>query len=378
MTKRLTGSIGRLILPFLTIISIIILTAQCSPGGSADGVTNITVNYNLNNVKPFEKAPYEVSYEIIPLLLPQYENIRIFINNIEVYDGKIYISTLRESILIFDTNGNFINKIPKGDQLTELQAMVDFMVNRKENKLEVFDVKRVSEFDLSGRFLASNELDGITGTEYGIAGNNRFFLRHKNSLSDYSFTINPGNRDFEWRTGQTVANILNPKHFHTYDNTLYFTGYTDKVYSMGANDSIPKLVAVVKNMNKDSNFRGLDNDRFQILSAQKKLFTYINNFFVYNPQLWAFTLHAGELGEKIFMDLESGNYYSHPLTGIPYSQNNRWVEDGAEYYLFPSAKFSEETSAKINEIAPDLYKAMEAAPADSKMWVIKATYTKKQ
>lgn len=154
---------------------------------------------------------------------------------------------------------------------------------------------------------------------------------------------------------------------------------------MGAKDTVPEILATVVNMSSDDNLRGLDRERHLALSAQKKHFTYINNFFVYNQNLWGFSLFVGDAGYKILYDLEANNYYSHPLTGVPYSQNNRWVEEGAEYYLFPPSKFADETAEAILEIAPSLYQVMDdRAKAEkgkeikSKMWIIKATYKKKE
>lgn len=360
----------------IALIALVFILPGCGSGGSKGGVTEITVKYNYQNIKPFADLSYKVDYSIIPLELPYGENIRIYLNNIEVFENRIYVSTLRESIYIFDTNGYLVSKISKGEELAELESLTDFMINRQERVLEVFDSKRLCRYDLEGRFIDSQELKGILGTEYGVIGNNRIYLRHKNSLSEHTFTVTPGNKNFEWKTGQTMSNILNPKHFHSYNNALYFTGYSDKVYRLEANDSIPQIIATVTHMHKDNNVKGLDNARYEALSAQKKLFTYINNFFVYNDDLWAFSLHAGEYSEKIFLDRTNGNYYSHPLTGVPYSQNNRWVENGTEYYLFPASKF-EESSNTIKNVAPELHKAMEEAPSDCKMWIIKATYTKK-
>ncbi len=375
--KPTTTSKAKFFIPILSLILFLSATG-CSSKGSSDGTVEISVNYNFKNVKPFEKSPYDVSYEIIPLQLPQYESIRIYLNNIEVFEDYIYVSTLRESIFIFDKQGNFVNKIAKGEDISEINSLTDFMIDRQGRKLEVFDKNRIVVYDLGGNYMESKELDGIMGVEYGISGENRIFLRHKNSLSEHTFTITPGNKTLELKTGQTVSNILNPKHFSTYQNTLYFTGYSNKVYSLESNDSIPNIIATVNNMNQNPTATGLDIERYQNLCAQKKHFTYINNFFVYNPNLWGFTLFVGETGYKIFMDTQSGKYYSHPLTGVPYSQNNRWVENQSEYYLFPVAKFSEETATTIKDTSPDLYNQMERAPADTKMWIIKTTYTNKQ
>lgn len=362
----------------LLITAFIALPYGCSSSGSAENGIEIAVNYSMKNVKPFEKSNYTVDYEILPLQLPQQENIKIYLNNIEVFEDYIYISTLRESLVIFDNTGRFIHKIPVGKGINQVDRLLDYMVNRQEREIEILEVDKISEFDLTGNYLRSNESKGVYAVEYGISGDKRVFLRQKNSMSDYSFIIYPQEQDFEWKTGQTKVNSINPKHFHTYQNSLYFTGYSNKVYKLGAGDTLPQTFAYVKNMNTDHTVRGIDTDRYEILCEQKKQFTYINNFFVYNQNLLGFTLFQGSEGFKIFFDVESKNYYSHPLTNVPYSQNNRWVEDGTEYYLFPSNKFDEETAEKIKNIAPDLFDAMGSAPTDYKMWLIKATYSKKE
>ena len=131
-------------------------------------------------------------------------------------------------------------------------------------------------------------------------------------------------------------------------------------------------------MNTDNTVKDIDKDRYEALCEQKSQFTYINNFYVYNDNLFGFSLLIGSEGFKILFDTESNQYYKHPLTNVPYSQNNRWVEDGTEYLLFPSNKFDDETSEKIKTLAPALYDAMENAPQDYKMWLIKAKYSKKK
>ncbi len=361
----------------LLILAIATLPAGCGSSEKGEKGIEIAVNYSLKNVKPFEKSNYRVSYEIIPLQLPTHENIKIYLNSIEVFKDKIFISVLRGSLMIFDTTGNFINKICAGEEIDRISTLLDFMVNREENKIEVLEAKRISEFDFNGEFLRSNDFEGIYAVEYGISNEKRVFLRQKNSISDYSFVIHPQEEDFEWKIGQTKVNSINPKHFHTYQNSLYFTGYSNKVYKLAAGDSLPQVLAYVKNMNIDKSIRDIDMDRYETVCAQKKQFTYINNFFVYNENLLGFTLFTGPEGFKILLDTESNKYYTHPLTNIPYSQNNRWVEDGAEYYLFPSNKF-EETAEKIKAIAPDLFVAMENASKENKMWLIKASFSKKK
>jgi len=362
----------------LIICSIVAIPAGCSSSGTSKDGIEIAVNYSMKNVKPFEDSKYTVNYEVLPLQLPQQENIKIFLNNIEVFGDYIFISTLRKSLLIFDKTGRFINKIPEGEGIDEISGLLDFMVNRKENKVEILGTKKISEFDLAGRYLKSNDIKGIYAVEYGISGEKRVFLRQKNSMSDYSFIIQPQEQDFEWKTGQTKVNSINPKHFHTYKNSLYFTGYSNKVYKLSPGDTLPQVFAYVRHMNTDNAIRDIDKDRYETLCEQKNQFTYINNFFVYNDNLVGFSLLIGSEGFKILFDKESNNYYTHPLTNVPYSQNNRWVEDGTEYYLFPSYKFDQETSEKIKTIAPDLFDAMEKAPKENKMWLIKANYSKKE
>lgn len=362
----------------ILLISVVaLLPYGCSSSGAESDGIEIAVNYSMKNVKPFEESQYNVNYEILPLQLPQYNNIKIFLNNIEVYNDYIFISTLRETIIIFDSKGNFVHKIPKGEEIDQISGLIDFMVNRQENKLEVLDNNKIIEFDLTGKYKQSKEYEKIYAVEYGISGEKRVFLRQKNSMNDYSFLIHPQETDFEWKTGQTKTNSLNPKHFHTFNNSLYFTGYSNNIYKLAPSDTLPELFAYVKNMNTDKTVRDIDMERYKTLCEQKKQFTYINNFFVYNNNLLGFTLFSGSKGFKILFDLEKNKYYTHPLTNVPYSQNNRWVEDGTEYYLFPPNKF-EENAQKINNIAPGLYQAMEKAPKDYKMWIIKANYSKKE
>ncbi len=361
------------------LISIIIaFPIGCNSSGSNGDGIEIAVNYNMRNVKPFEKSNYRVDYEILPLQLPLYERIKIYLNNIEVFEEYIFVSTLRGPLMIFDNSGAFIRKIPVGEEIDELSGLLDFMVNREEKKIEVLDKYKISEFNLVGRYLKSRNNEGIYAVECGISGENRVLLRQKNSLSNYSFTIQPQEQDFEWKTGQTKVNSINPKHFHTYQNSLYFTGYSNKVYKLSPRETIPQTFAYVRNMNTDHTVKDIDMARYEVLCEQKRHFTYINNFFVYNNNLLGFTLFQGAEGFKILFDIESNNYYSHPLTNVPYSQNNRWVEDGTEYYLFPSNKFDEESAEKIKNIAPDLFKAMDNASQVHKMWLIKAKYSRKE
>ncbi|MFA5713639.1 MAG: 6-bladed beta-propeller [Bacteroidales bacterium] len=369
-------------------LSILLILASsticCNGNKGGNGSMKIAVKYNLSNVEPFENSNYSVDYKIVPLELPQHDRIKIYLNNIEVFENYIVVSTLRGPIYIFDREGRYISKIYEGKELGDVQHLSDFMIDRNKKVIEVLDNKRVALFTLEGNFISSDDLGSLVGVEYGVVGERRVLLKHKHSLSDYSFTILPKGADFEWKTGQTTVGTLNPKHFHQYQNRLYFTGYSNKVYSMGESDSLPTILATVVNMNRDSNLRGLDRERHETLSAQKKHFTYINNFFIYNPNLWGFSLFTGDTGHKILYDLESNRYYSHPLTGVPYSQNNRWVEEGVEYYLFPPSKFSDDTAETILESSPSLYKAMEEernreakSATKSKMWIIKASYTKK-
>lgn len=368
----------KLLISTLLFSVIIAIPFSCGSSGTTGEGIEIAVNYSMKNIKPFENSKYTVSYEILPLQLPQHENIKIFLNNIEVFENYIIISTLRGPLMIFDKTGRFINKIEEGDGVDQLSGLLDFMINREENKIEVMDTKKVIEFDMTGTWIKSNDNEGTYAVEYGISGDKRVFLRQKNSMSNYSFLIQPQAQDFEWKTGQTKVNSINPKHFHTYKNSLYFTGYSNKVYKLSAQDTIPQVFAYVKNMNTDNTVKDIDKDRYEALCDQKSQFTYINNFYIYNDNLFGFSLLIGSEGFKILYDKETNNYYSHPLTNVPYSQNNRWVEEGTEYYLFPSNKFDEETAEKIKGIAPDLFKAMENAPQDYKMWVIKASYSKKE
>jgi hypothetical protein len=354
------------------------LTSACTAPGSGDQ-TEIGVDYDLGNLKEFSESRYQVEYEILPLKTPENQRIKIYLNNIEVFKDRIVISTLREGINIFDQEGNFINRISKGEDVKEVRSLADYMINRDKERIEVLDLYKMSYYSLDGEYISSNEEEDVRAAEYATVDDKKVFLRHKNADSDYSFLINPGEINFERKTGQTTMNILNPKHFHKYEGSLYITGYSDKVYRLSPGDSLPKTIAYVKNMLKNNNVSGLDRDQYESLCASKDAFTYLNNFFVYDNNLWGFSLAHTNIGNKILMDKELGEYYKHPLTGIPYSQNNRWVENGTEYYIFPSDKMKDDNIAlTIEAKVPKLHKAMQQASREHKMWIIKAKYSLKK
>ena len=107
----------------ILLISVVaLLPYGCSSSGAESDGIEIAVNYSMKNVKPFEESQYNVNYEILPLQLPQYNNIKIFLNNNEVYNEYIFSSTLRETIIIFDSKGNFVHKIPKGEEVDQISG----------------------------------------------------------------------------------------------------------------------------------------------------------------------------------------------------------------------------------------------------------------
>lgn len=376
MNKR--KSIKQQITTILSLFLAIFLSAACSSSGSDDQV-EIAVDYDLGNLKEFSESRYQVEYEILPLKTPENNRIKIYLNNIEVYKDRIFISTLREGINIFDQEGNFVNRITKGEDVKEIRSLADYMINRDEEHIEVLDLYKMSYYSLDGEYISSNEEEDVRAAEYATIDGKKVFLRHKNADSDYSFILNPGEINFELKTGQTTMNILNPKHFHKYEGSLYITGYSNKVYRLSPGDTLPKTIAYVKNMLMNNNMSGLDKDQYEKLCASKEAFTYLNNFFIYDQNLWGFSLAHTNIGNKILMDTETREYYKHPLTGIPYSQNNRWVENGTEYYIFPSEKMKDNNIAlTIEAKAPALHEAMQQASKEHKMWIIKAKYSLKQ
>ena len=371
---------------FNKVVIAVIFTAMAASCGQTrkEGDTVIfKLDTRQQNVQPFSESDYSLLYEIIPLETTEEADIKIFFNYIEVFKNYVYVSTMNESLRIFDADGNFINAIHKGERGGEVKSLRDFTINRNKERIEILDANKIHKYTLTGEFIETIEVGNFIAAEFGIAGETRVFLLPLNSVSNHNFTVIFGNKHrvpMEQKYGQTTTPVLYPKHFHNYNNELYFTGYSNRVYKLGANDSIPSIVAQFTNMYTNTNVKNLDMNQYETLCAQHNFFTYLNNFYVYNSELWGFSLYTGKLSTKFMYDSSADRIFYHPLNGIPYAQNNRWVQDGTEYYIFPPERFKDDIAQTIKDHDIELYNLMSSQPVAKKdnLWLIKVNFTQNE
>lgn len=149
----------------------------------------IPINENIPETSVLNSFIERVMY--IPLETNEKSMIHE-ITQIEFIDGKFVIfDRQRKSVLIFNSEGNFLHKIGKiGTGFDEYLDIRSIATDESKNTICLFDQKQfaVLEFDISGKFIDKTYIDDIYFSYFKKTNDNIFCFMHnrpyKNNFYD--------------------------------------------------------------------------------------------------------------------------------------------------------------------------------------------------
>ena len=118
------------------------------------------------------------------------------VSRIERFDNKIYIldKMLRNTLLVFDAKGSYINHLKTGKGPGECLSPFDFYIDKSKNKLVLFDysLQRLSTYDLNLNFIEhiyeEQNDKWMKWNSFDKLNNNQWIV-YSNSDVDYSGEI---------------------------------------------------------------------------------------------------------------------------------------------------------------------------------------------
>jgi len=368
---------NKTIIASFTIICII-CTVSCSNHETGEGMT-IDVTTDLNNVLPSSELGYNIDYKIIKLD----SDVEAFVKaesgmRFEAYLDYLYIASMG-TVKIFHKNGDYITSLPIGNGPGEIPIVSGMSVNRLNKTLEVTTPKFLIIYDLVGLYIETRELPAIKKTEFAAFGDKHIFLQSNTFATNTNFVIldnDDSQYEFEAKTCITKDKIHFPRHFNYSqdDKTIYFTGYSDKVYLLKEGEERPQVIATVTNMAKES-LPEMTSDDYWDYCKKHNYFWMIKNFYQYNDELYGFELDR----ERLLYNSATDKYYFHPMNKVMLTFGARCEDNNEDFFIFPQDLLNDQILDKIKEKNLQFYNLITTELTDNEenTWVIKLTYTKK-
>lgn len=144
---------------FYSILLVIASLYSCNKSQTSNSTEERIFSVNLETIKEYEFSDIIDIVEIIPLATSE-ESLIGDITKLKYHDDKIHILDIRQkSILTFDANGNFDNKIDRvGRGPGEYLDIVDFTINPYTNNLELIDGRVLRTYDECGEFIEQENI----------------------------------------------------------------------------------------------------------------------------------------------------------------------------------------------------------------------------
>ena len=226
----------------------------------------------VNPIGYKEMKPREIlseNVEYIPLETTTISTIGK-IDRIQIFEGNYFITDKRNAkgIYIFNSKGNFINKIsPFGKGPHEITFMDDILYNKITKQIEIFDSarKKILVYDVNGEFIKEFDTKVYLNSFYPIAENERYYYTGFRSfkgmldidknyrllkMNEEADLLNSFFRYSDSQANQKIVELQN--NFFPIDNSdkvFFLEPYSNNVYELKRDSVILKYKLNFTNAN---------------------------------------------------------------------------------------------------------------------------------
>jgi len=196
-------------------------------------IVEIDINQNVNKNLP--------ELEILDIVPLETNDSSIFgdISAIEYYSGKIYMLDIfnTKSVLVFNKEGDFINKTELGKGPEEIINPFAFCVDKKNKHILVWDqtLKEMFTFDLNLNFVSRKSVPQLVVLEFAKLANDAILVRsHFNQ--DSAFTLYSPNltsvrnqyiKDFKYDGVEGLSRSIS-----SYERTFLISSFNYNIYEL--------------------------------------------------------------------------------------------------------------------------------------------------
>ncbi|MBP5364522.1 MAG: 6-bladed beta-propeller [Bacteroidales bacterium] len=147
---------------------------------------------DLNNVLSSENSNDQLAIEevkMIPLETTD-ESLISFITKIDICDKYLYICDLYQgsSLAIFDINGKFVKRLPKGNGQGEIYNLGCFAYDKYRDLLLIYQYGSISTFSANGKYINSFEFPNYV-TDFIALPDGYLFVQSELHNKDQEFSI---------------------------------------------------------------------------------------------------------------------------------------------------------------------------------------------
>ena len=298
---------------------------SCSTKHNASTKAPHYATLNKEQIKPFEESGIKLSYDII-CLDSTTQALLSNVNQVEIAPNRILVYSFLEGVLIFNSNGEYVNSIAKGRAPNEIMQVNDVLYNSADNCFEILDFQnKLKVFDLNGNYVRTKIDLGNRYSDDFIRLNDIYLFQ--TTSQDYTYyLINSDKKTFKETLHLTKLikvkdyNIIN-NPFATHNDTIFcYHPGDDIIYSLSQSNSETfepyiQLEGLFKwGMNVDLTYTQL-----QDYCKTNNVASKIQEFNILNENIWQMTFITGTEVYNIFLDRKNNLLYHEPIfSKIPY------------------------------------------------------------
>lgn len=360
---------------FLTLLVSFILFS-CKKNKSVINTENsVKIDLSDKEVKISDISKLLEIKEVLSLKGVEKEDFIYTANRIEYFNNNIYLlDSGKSNLLVFDSNGNFVNKIGKrGVGPEEFRGIDDFEIDRINNEIYLLSQNDIAilVFDLNGSFLRRIRFDSFYPKSF--------------DLFNSEFLIFDSGYDDSERKNVTITsldgNIISKKFPYPKDLLQMSFAYTggvnnDSESSFYSDATSSKIYKLDSNLNYNEKFNidfGTDSwpedqrynyDLFKKKSSLYEI-SFLTNNYIINNKGFIFNYVEGSKMIRCYYNINSNTSISQNninekeilnLFGLPVGfKNNNFISIVTNELYFELRDYYPNLDDKIKEFNPNLY-----------------------
>lgn len=288
---------------------------------SADSIQHFNLNTYLSN-QEYDVSEILDSVKIVCLETNE-ESLLSGMTGIVITDDRIFVSDLFQmgGVAIFDKNGNFIDRLNRGNGPGEIQNMLDIQYDKYSQELVVIDNHQLKKYDKDGNYKESVDVGYpccrlLSCFKEGYLFSNVFGCESDiPTLANYSVIVADRNctpKQFllPYNNSNKIVNSPN-KAFKYGDDIVISEPYSDTIYKF-SNDSLFPYKTI------DYSSKKLDVSQFTSLQEYTEKIIFLNDAtkaefkgdYYENTTHQIIALHYSSTPNSIFIDKNTNNVIS--------------------------------------------------------------------